>query len=130
MFQNMSHGARMVINGLKYLFATIAGSGNIKNRHIKVGFTIPIHTLEELDKKTTYQGRNRSRWIVKAIKDRLDNTSTPEEMSERKILAILLATTKDPILRAICQIKLSPQFDKWIITTPEYDELMKNPLSN
>lgn len=90
----------------------------MKNRHIKCGFTIPIHTLERLDKKTTYKGFNRSRWIVKAINDRLDKTDTPEELTERQLLAKLLANTKDPVLKAICQIKLNPHFDEWIVINP------------
>ena len=56
--------------------------------------------------------------IVKAINDRLDKTDTPEELTERQLLAKLLANTKDPVLKAICQIKLNPHFDEWIVINP------------
>ncbi len=102
----------------------------MKNRHIKCGFTIPIKTLERLDKKTTYKGFNRSRWIVGAINDKLDKTNTPEPLTERQMMVLLHNNTKDLGLKAYLAIKINPEYDKWIITSPEYDEIMRNPTGN
>ena len=82
----------------------------MRNRHIKVGFTIPLSILEELDKVTTYKGRNRSKFITQAIKERLNGLEASPEMTERQLMAMLLSRTKDPLLMAILQIKLNPNW--------------------
>ena len=43
----------------------------MKNRAIKISVSIPIHLLEELDKKTTYKGKSRSQYITGAITQRM-----------------------------------------------------------
>ena len=78
----------------------------MKNRAIKISVSIPLRQLEELDKLTTYKGKSRSKYITNSIKASLNGSDHVEEMSDRQIYALLRARTDDPLIKAICDIKL------------------------
>lgn len=78
----------------------------MKNRAIKISVSIPLRQLEELDKLTTYKGKSRSKFISNSIKSSLNGSEHVEELSDRQIYALLRARTNDPLIRAICDIKL------------------------
>ena len=80
----------------------------MKNRALKISVSIPLKTVEELDKLTTYKGFSRSRWITKTIEARLKGSEAIEEMPERQIMAMLFARTQDPLLKAILGHYLNP----------------------
>jgi metal-responsive CopG/Arc/MetJ family transcriptional regulator len=73
----------------------------MKNRALKISVSIPIRTVEELDKLTTYKGLSRSRWITKTIQTRLDGGIAVDEQTELQMIARLHANTKDPLLKVI-----------------------------
>ena len=73
----------------------------MKNRALKISVSIPLRTVEELDKLTTYKGLSRSRWITKTIQTRLDGGVVADESTERQLMAKLHAKTNDPLLKAI-----------------------------
>tara|TARA_A100001201_G_C4091057_1_gene202080 strand:+ start:1133 stop:1402 length:270 start_codon:yes stop_codon:yes gene_type:complete len=82
----------------------------MKNRALKISVSVPLKLVEEVDKKTTYKGRSRSKWITNAIKSKLNDIENAPEMTERQLTAMLLYQTKDPLLKAILQVKLNPDW--------------------
>ena len=78
----------------------------VKNRAIKISVSIPLSLLEELDKLTTYKGRSRSKYISNSIRASLNGAEHAEELSDRQIYALLRTRTDDPLIKAICDIKL------------------------
>lgn len=82
----------------------------MKNRALKISVSVPLKLVEEVDKKTTYKGRSRSKWITNAIKSKLNDIDNAPEMSERQLTAMLLYQTNDPLLKAILQVKLNPDW--------------------
>tara|TARA_Y100000004_G_scaffold167973_1_gene200960 strand:- start:433 stop:675 length:243 start_codon:yes stop_codon:yes gene_type:complete len=73
----------------------------MKNRALKISVSVPLKLVEEVDKKTTYKGRSRSKWITNAIKSKLEDTKNAPEMTERQLIAMLIDKTKDPLLELI-----------------------------
>lgn len=82
----------------------------MKNRALKISVSVPIKLVEEVDKLTTYKGRSRSKWITAAIKSKLNHLNNAPEMSERQLMALLLHQTKDPLMKALLQVKLNPDW--------------------
>lgn len=78
----------------------------MKNRAIKISVSIPLRQLEELDKLTTYKGKSRSKYISNAIKASLNGSEHKEELTDRQLWAMLRFRTKDPLIKAICEVKL------------------------
>ena len=86
------------------------GEDEMKNRALKISVSVPIKLVEEVDKLTTYKGRSRSKWITNAIKSKLNDINNAPEMSERQLTAMLLHQTKDPLMKALLQVKLNPEW--------------------
>jgi len=80
----------------------------MKNRALKISVSIPLRTVEELDKLTTYKGLSRSRWITKTIQTRLDGGVAVDESTELQMIARLHANTEDPLLKVILWHYLQP----------------------
>ena len=73
----------------------------MKNRALKISVSVPLKTVEELDKLTTYKNRSRSKWITNAIQNKLKDIENIPERTERQLMAALRAKTEDPLLTAI-----------------------------
>ena len=75
-----------------------------KGRHIKISITLPIHLLEKLDKRTTYRGKSRSKYVAKAIQDRIDSAITGFDVSDELLMSMLEQRTQDIHLKLALRI--------------------------
>ena len=87
-----------------------------KNRHIKISVTLPIHLLEKLDKRTTYRGKSRSKYVAKAIQDRIDTAITGFDVSDELLMSMLEQRTNDIYLKIALRLAMG-----W-----EYEQLSRN----
>ena len=70
-----------------------------RNRHIKISVTLPIHLLEKLDKRTTYRGKSRSKYVAKAIQDRIDTKIPVGDIDNITLMSMLESRIDDITLR-------------------------------
>ena len=81
-----------------------------KNRHIKISVTLPIHLLEKLDKRTTYRGKSRSKYVAKAIQDRIDTAISGYDVSDEVLISMLESRTDDIHLKLALRIAAGWEF--------------------
>lgn len=77
-----------------------------KNRHIKISVTLPIHLLEKLDKRTTYRGQSRSKYVAKAIQDRIDTRIPVGDIDNMTLMSMLESRTDDIQLKIMLRLAL------------------------
>ena len=77
-----------------------------RNRHIKISVTLPIHLLEKLDKRTTYKGKSRSKYVAKAIQDRIDTRIPVGDIDNMQLMSMLEARTDDIQLKIMLRLAL------------------------
>jgi metal-responsive CopG/Arc/MetJ family transcriptional regulator len=80
----------------------------MKNRALKISVSIPLKIVEELDQLTTYKGRSRSKWITNAITERLKGFEATPDIPERKMMAMLFASTTNPYVKLVLGEALNP----------------------
>lgn len=61
------------------------------NYHVKISVSLPVHIIERLDKITTYKGKSRSKYIRKAVEDRLNSLPATQELPIDVLLSMVQA---------------------------------------
>ena len=83
------------------------------NYHVKISVSLPVKTIEKLDKLTTYKGRSRSKYIANAITQRMEAVSADfSEVSLNQALGMVHArltnSPRDLLMKAIIDNYLNP----------------------
>jgi len=84
-----------------------------KNYHIKISVSLPVKMVEKLDKKTTYKGRSRSKYIADAITQRIEAREIQySDIPLDELLKVTIArfgnTPRDLLMKEIIRNYLFP----------------------
>lgn len=84
-----------------------------KNYHIKISVSLPVRMVEKLDKKTTYKGRSRSKYIADAITQRIEAREIQySDIPLDELLKVTIArfgnTPRDILMKEIVRNYLFP----------------------
>jgi len=83
------------------------------NYHVKISVSLPVGLIEKLDKKTTYKGKSRSKYIAGAISQRMEAKNADfEDIELNQALGMVHArlgnNPRDLLMKEIIQSYLNP----------------------
>ena len=83
------------------------------NYHVKISVSLPVKLIEKLDKKTTYKGKSRSKYIRDSITQRMEAKNADFEAIELNqalgmVHARLGKSPRDLLMKSIIENYLNP----------------------